>query len=50
MAHIGETRDAYRVLMGKTEGKRPLWRPGHRWKNTIKMDVKQNRIGGRGLD
>lgn len=50
VAHIGEKRDAYRVLVGKTEGKRRLLRPGRRWKNNIKMDVKWNRIGGRGLD
>jgi hypothetical protein len=32
----GEKRSAYRVLMGKPEGKR---RSRHRWENNIKMDV-----------
>jgi len=30
VAHVGERRDAYRVLVGKTEGKRPLGRPRRR--------------------
>jgi hypothetical protein len=28
---MGEKRNAYRLLVGKPEGKRPLRRPGHRW-------------------
>jgi hypothetical protein len=28
----------YRVLVGKPEGKRPLWRPRRRWEDNIKMD------------
>jgi hypothetical protein len=31
VAHIRDGRDEYRVLVGKTEGKRPLGRPGLRW-------------------
>jgi len=31
----------YRVLAGKTEGKRPLGRPRHRWENNIKMDLQE---------
>jgi len=31
VAHVGEERGAYRVLVGKLEGKRPLGRPRHRW-------------------
>jgi hypothetical protein len=34
---MGETRNAYRILVGKPEGKRPLGRP--RWVNNIKMDL-----------
>jgi hypothetical protein len=30
---------AYRVLVGKPEGKRPLGRPRRRWKDDIKMDL-----------
>ena len=31
----------YRVLVGKPEGKRPLWRPRHRWEDNIKMDLQE---------
>jgi hypothetical protein len=30
---------AYRVLVGRPEGKRPLGRPRHRWEDNIKMDL-----------
>ena len=33
-------RNAYRVLVGKPEGKGPLGRPGRRWKVNIKMDFR----------
>jgi hypothetical protein len=36
-----EDRGVYRVLVGKPEGKRPLGRPRHRWKNNIKMDLQE---------
>ena len=39
MAHIGEVRGVYRVLVGKPEGRRPLGRPRHRWVDNIRMDV-----------
>ena len=32
----------YRVLVRKPEGKRPLGRPGRRWEDNIKVDVKGN--------
>jgi hypothetical protein len=35
---MGERRGAYRVLMGKPEGRRPLARPRHRWEDNIKID------------
>jgi hypothetical protein len=35
---MGETRNAYRILVGKPEGKRPLERPRRRWVDNIKMD------------
>jgi hypothetical protein len=37
---MGEGRNAYKILVGKPEGKRLLERPGHRWKNNILMDLK----------
>ena len=43
MARMGEGRGVHRVLVGKTEGKRPLGRPRHRWEDNIKMDVE---VGG----
>jgi len=36
-----ERRGAYRVLMGKREGKRPLGRPRRRWEDNIKVDLKE---------
>ena len=38
VARMGERRGVYRVLMGKTEGKRPLGRPRRRWEDVIKID------------
>jgi hypothetical protein len=35
----GEKRKAYRLLVGKPEGKRPLGRPRRRWVDNIKMDL-----------
>jgi hypothetical protein len=39
VARMGETRNAYRILAGKAEGKRPLGRPRRRWADDIKMDL-----------
>jgi hypothetical protein len=36
----GEKRNAYRILVGKPEGKRPLGRQKHRWGDNIKMDLR----------
>jgi len=36
VAHMGERRGIYWVLVGKPEGKRPLGRPRYRWKDNIK--------------
>jgi hypothetical protein len=36
---MGEGRDAYRVLVGRPEGRRPLGRPRRRWEDIIKMDL-----------
>jgi hypothetical protein len=41
VAHMGERRGAYRVLVGKPEGTRLLGRPRHRWKYNIKMDMRE---------
>jgi hypothetical protein len=39
VAHMGEGRNVYRVLVGKPEGKRPLERPRRRCEDGIKMDL-----------
>jgi hypothetical protein len=39
VARVGEGRDMYRVLVGKSEGKRSLGRPRHRWEDSIKIDL-----------
>jgi len=33
--------DVYRVLLGKSEGKRPLGRPRLRWKDNVKLDLRE---------
>jgi hypothetical protein len=37
----GEGRDVYRVLVGKSEGKRPLGRPRLRWEDNIRMNLQE---------
>jgi hypothetical protein len=39
VARMGEKRNAYRLLLGKSEGKRPLGRPRHRCVDNIRMDL-----------
>jgi hypothetical protein len=36
---MGEKRNAYRLLVGKPEGKRPLGRPRRRWADNVRMDL-----------
>jgi hypothetical protein len=44
-------RNAYRILTGKPEGKRPLGRLRHRWVDNIKIDLREReRMGWYGLD
>jgi len=38
---MGEKRGAYKVLVGKPEGNRPLGRPRYRWEDNIKMDIQE---------
>jgi hypothetical protein len=44
----GEKRNAYRILVGKPEGKRSLGRPRRRWMNNIKLDLREIGWGGMG--
>jgi hypothetical protein len=41
VAQTGDTRNAYRILVGKTEGKRPLGRSRRRWVDNIIIDVRE---------
>jgi len=49
VARMGQRGGAYRVLLGKPEGKRRLGRPRRKWENDIKMDL-QEVEWGQGLD
>ena len=44
MARLGDGRGVYRVLVGKSEGKRPLEKPRRRWEDNIKRDLQK--VGG----
>jgi hypothetical protein len=48
VARMGQKRNAYRILVGKPEGKRPLGRSRHRWEDNIKMNLRE--IGWGGMD
>jgi hypothetical protein len=41
VARMGEEKNAYRLLVGKPEGKRPLGRPRRRWVDNIRMDLRE---------
>jgi hypothetical protein len=43
---MGEGRDVHRVLVGRTERKRPLGRPMRRWEDNINMDLREIGIDG----
>jgi hypothetical protein len=45
---MGETRNAYRILVGKPEGKRPVGKPRRKWVDNIKMDLRE--IAWDGMD
>jgi hypothetical protein len=46
VARMGEKRNAYRILVGKQEGKKPQGRPRRRWMDNIKMDHREKRLEG----
>jgi hypothetical protein len=48
VAQTWEKRNAYRILVGKPERKRPLGKPRRRWVDNIKMDYRE--VEWRGMD
>jgi hypothetical protein len=48
VARMGEGRGAYRILVGRPEGRSPLGRPTRRWVDNIKMDLQE--VGWEGMD
>jgi hypothetical protein len=44
VVHMGEMRNAYKILVRRPEGKRSLGRQRHRWKDNIKMDFKYSGV------
>jgi hypothetical protein len=45
LARLGEGRKLYKVLVEKSEGKRPLGRPRSRWENGLRMDLTETGLG-----
>jgi hypothetical protein len=45
-ACTGEERGVYKVLVGRTKGKRPLGKPRRRWEDNFKMDLREKGIEG----
>jgi hypothetical protein len=43
-----EMRNSFSILVGKSEGKRPLGRTRNRWENKIRIDLKE--VGWEGVD
>jgi hypothetical protein len=41
LARMGEGRGAYRILVGRPEGRRPLGRPWRRWEDNIKINLQE---------
>jgi hypothetical protein len=41
VAHMGVLRNVYNILVGKPEGKRPLGQPRLRWKDNIRIDLRE---------
>jgi hypothetical protein len=48
LVRIGEGRGVFRVLVGKSEGKRTMGRPRRRWEDNIMMDLQE--VGWRAMD
>jgi hypothetical protein len=40
VARVVEMRNAYKILVGESEGRRQLWRSRHIWEDNIRMDLR----------
>jgi hypothetical protein len=45
VARMGEKKNAYRLLVEKPEGKRPLGRPRRKWVDNIRMNIEEGGMG-----
>jgi hypothetical protein len=45
LSTFGKRKGAYRILVGRPEGRRPLGRPSRRWKDILKTDLQEVRLG-----
>jgi len=48
VARMGGVRNAYNILIGKPEGKRPFGRTRHRWEDNIRMYIRE--LGRKNVD
>jgi hypothetical protein len=48
VVHMGEMRNAYKILVGKLKGEKPPRRPRHRWEDNIRLYLRE--IGCKGVD
>jgi hypothetical protein len=46
VARMGERRGLFRILLGKHERKKLLWRPRRSWEDNVKMDLQELGCGG----
>jgi hypothetical protein len=47
---MGEKKNSYMILVGKSNGKRPLGIPRHRWEDNNKLNLREMGLGCYGLD
>jgi len=40
VVRMGEMRNAFKIMVGKPEGRRPFGRPRYRWEDNIRMDLR----------
>jgi hypothetical protein len=46
VARIGEKLNAYRILVGKPEGNKPIGRPRRRWVDSVELDLSEIELDG----